>query len=57
MLKKITQLSLCLLLLSSATLLKAESAGYDTLSPAQPTEHTDKIEVIELVKVELLFPS
>ncbi len=47
MLKKITQLSLCLLLLSSATLLKAESAGYDTLSPAQPTEHTDKIEVIE----------
>ncbi|MGZ8189669.1 MAG: thiol:disulfide interchange protein DsbA/DsbL [Methylococcaceae bacterium] len=47
MLKKITQTSLLILLFSCATQLKAESVGYETLSPAQPTQHADKIEVIE----------
>jgi len=41
------QTSLLILLFSCATLLKAESEGYETLSPAQPTQHADKIEVIE----------
>ena len=47
MLKKMLQISLIILLFSCATLLKAESVGYETLSPAQPTQHADKIEVIE----------
>jgi len=47
MLKKITQTSLLILLLSCSFLLKAEQAGYETLSPAQPTQNPDKIEVIE----------
>lgn len=47
MLKKITQTSLLILLLSCSALLKAESVGYETLSPAQPTHNPDKIEVIE----------
>ncbi|UOA09764.1 thiol:disulfide interchange protein DsbA/DsbL [Methylobacter sp. S3L5C] len=48
MLKKITQSVLLVLLLSSSFLLKAEPAvGYETLSPAQPTQNPDKIEVIE----------
>ena len=47
MLKKITQIGLVILLFSCSTLLKAEQAGYETLSPAQPTQHPDKIEVIE----------
>lgn len=47
MLKKITQIGLLILLFSCSALLKAESVGYETLSPAQPTRHPDKIEVIE----------
>jgi len=47
MLKKIAKTSLIILLLSFSTLLKAESAGYEVLSPAQPTHNPDKIEVIE----------
>ncbi len=43
MLKK----SLIFLLFTFSTLLNAEPAGYETLSPAQPTQHPDKIEVIE----------
>ncbi len=47
MLKQLIQTIFLFLLFSYATLLKAESAGYETLSPAQPTQHADKIEVIE----------
>ncbi len=47
MLIKIAQTSLLILLFSCSTLLKAESLGYETLSPAQPTHNPDKIEVIE----------
>ncbi|WP_432742648.1 thiol:disulfide interchange protein DsbA/DsbL [Methylobacter sp. G7] len=47
MLKKIAQTSLLILLFSCSTLLKAESVGYETLSPAQPTHNPDKIEIIE----------
>ncbi len=47
MLKKITQASLLILLFSCSFLLKAEPVGYETLSPAQPTQNADKIEVIE----------
>ncbi len=47
MLKKITQASLLILLFSCSALLKAESVGYESLSPAQPTHNPDKIEVIE----------
>jgi thiol:disulfide interchange protein DsbA len=49
MLKKIIQTVLLFLLFSSSFLLKAEPAaiGYETLSPAQPTQNPDKIEVIE----------
>jgi thiol:disulfide interchange protein DsbA len=47
MLKKITQFGLVILLLSCSTLLKAEQAGYETLSPTQPTQDPNKIEVIE----------
>ncbi len=43
MLKKI--IFLCLF--SFTTLTQAESLGYETLSPAQPTQNQDKIEVIE----------
>ena len=43
MLKKI----LFLVLFSFSTLLSAEPAGYETLSPAQPTQNQDKVEVIE----------
>lgn len=35
------------LLFSLSTLLQAESLGYETLSPAQPTQNQDKIEIIE----------
>ena len=46
MLKKIAQASLLtLLLFCSASY--AESTGYETLSSPQPTQHADKIEVIE----------
>lgn len=47
MLKKIAQAGLAILLFSCAALLRAESAGYETLTPPQPTQHADKIEVIE----------
>lgn len=47
MLKKIAQTSLLILLFSCAMQLKAESQGYEALSPAQPTQHADKVEVIE----------
>ncbi|WP_340123437.1 thiol:disulfide interchange protein DsbA/DsbL [Methylobacter svalbardensis] len=47
MLIKIAQTSLLILLFSCSTLLKAESVGYETLSPAQPTHNPDKIEIIE----------
>ncbi len=43
MLKKI--LSITLLLFSS--FLRADPKGYEIISPAQPTQHPDKIEVIE----------
>ena len=49
MLKKITQIILLVSLFSGSFLLKAEPAtvGYETLSPAQPTQNPAKIEVIE----------
>ena len=47
MLKKIAQFSLLIFLFSFSVLLKAEPAGYETLSPAQPTHNPDKIEIIE----------
>ncbi|MGR8997866.1 MAG: thiol:disulfide interchange protein DsbA/DsbL [Gammaproteobacteria bacterium] len=47
MFKKIIQISLAILLFSCTTLLKAEQLGYESLSPAQPTQNPDKIEVIE----------
>lgn len=36
-----------LFFLSFATILHAESVGYETLTPVQPTQNPDKIEVIE----------
>lgn len=45
--KQIVKISLLILLFSFTALLKAEPAGYETLSPAQPTQHADKVEVIE----------
>jgi len=47
MLKKITLTSLLIFLFSCSFLLKAEQAGYETLSSPQPTQNPDKIEVIE----------
>jgi thiol:disulfide interchange protein DsbA len=47
MLKKITKTGLFILLLSCSALLKAETLGYETLKSVQPTQHTDKVEVIE----------
>ncbi len=47
MLKKIIQPGLLVLLFSCSFLLKAEQTGYETLSPPQPTQNPDKIEVIE----------
>lgn len=38
---------LFLFLFSFATFTQAESLGYETLSPAQPTQNQDKIEIIE----------
>ena len=43
MLKKL----IFLFLFSLSTLSQAESLGYETLTPAQPTQNPDKIEVIE----------
>jgi thiol:disulfide interchange protein DsbA len=47
MLKRITQTSLLILLFSCSALLKAESVGYETLTPVQPTRNSGKIEIIE----------
>ncbi len=47
MFKKITRISLAILLFSCTTLIKAGQPGYEILSPAQPTQNPDKIEVIE----------
>ena len=47
MLKPLIQTIFLFLLFSYTALLKAETTGYETLSPAQPTQHADKIEVIE----------
>jgi len=45
--KKITQLVLIFLLFSCSFILKAEPVGYELISPAQPTQNPDKVEVIE----------
>jgi len=47
MFKKIAQTGLLILFFSCSALLKAETAGYEVLTPPQPTLHADKIEVIE----------
>lgn len=47
MFRKITQTGLFILFFSCSALLKAESLGYETLTPHQPTHNPDKIEVIE----------
>lgn len=47
MLKKITKISLLTLVCFSSFFVKAESVGYETLSPAQPTQNPAKIEIIE----------
>lgn len=49
MLKKISLTGLFVVLLSLATVISAEetNTGYEVLSPAQPTQHADKVEVIE----------
>jgi len=48
MLKKMTKTGLLILMFACSALLKAEeTTGYQTLSPAQPTQHADKVEVIE----------
>jgi len=47
MLKKITTISLLILVCFSSFLVEAESVGYETLSPAQPTQNPEKIEIIE----------
>jgi thiol:disulfide interchange protein DsbA len=47
MLKKIIKISLLILIFFASFLVKAESVGYETLSPAQPTQNPEKIEIIE----------
>ena len=47
MFKHISLCGLIIALFSSPVLVKAEAQGYETLTPAQPTQHADKIEVIE----------
>lgn len=47
MLNKIAKTGLFVLLLSCSALLKAETQGYEALSTPQPTQHPDKVEVIE----------
>ena len=47
MLKKIIKISFLILFFFSSFLVKAESVGYETLSPAQPTQNPAKIEIIE----------
>lgn len=47
MLKKIIKINFLILVFFSSFLVKAESVGYETLSPAQPTQNPAKIEIIE----------
>lgn len=47
LLKKITQLSVLILLFFCYTQSRAEGVGYETITPAQPTQNPEKIEVIE----------
>jgi len=49
MLTKLTQTFLLVTLFTFSALLNAETSGtgYDTLTPPQPTQHPDKVEVIE----------
>jgi thiol:disulfide interchange protein DsbA len=47
MLKKIIQTGLLIFLFSCSALLKAEAIGYETLTPAQPTNNSAKVEIIE----------
>jgi protein dithiol oxidoreductase (disulfide-forming) len=50
MLKKIPQAGLLIMLFLCSSLLRAEepsALGYEVISPAQPTQHADKIEVVE----------
>ena len=47
MLRKIILTGLLILCIFGTASIKAESLGYETLSPAQPTHNPDKIEIIE----------
>ncbi|MDD2800814.1 MAG: thiol:disulfide interchange protein DsbA/DsbL [Methylobacter sp.] len=47
MYKKIIASALFSLMLSFTSIINAETAGYEAVTPAQPTKSTDKIEVIE----------
>lgn len=47
MLKKIAQASLLTLLLFGGAASAGSDTGYEILTPAQPTQHSDKVEVIE----------
>jgi thiol:disulfide interchange protein DsbA len=47
MLKNITKFILALLLTFASVASQANEAGYETLTPPQPTENPDKIEIIE----------
>jgi protein dithiol oxidoreductase (disulfide-forming) len=47
LIKKTRNILLMFFLLGFSTLLQAESQGYEVLSPAQPTQNPDKIEIIE----------
>ncbi len=47
MLRNIIQTGLLILCIFGTASIKAESVGYETLSPAQPTHNPEKIEIIE----------
>jgi len=47
MLNKITKTCVFIFLFAFSSLLRAESVGYETITPAQPTHDTTKVEVIE----------
>jgi thiol:disulfide interchange protein DsbA len=47
MLKKMTKTCLFIFLFAFSALLRAEGVGYETITPAQPTHDTTKVEVIE----------
>lgn len=47
MLKKLARYSLFILLVAITPWVYAEGPGYEVLNPPQPTQHADKIEVIE----------